>query len=96
MEDRQWRDDEYHRDEDRYTRTLRATLQGELIDDSFERGRTIMPMIGNTAYIATKQQLDNVYGSGDPSPDGPTNRPTPPTLEIGSLNSDPSVRFRWI
>ena len=94
MEDRQWRDDEYHRDEDRYTRTLRATLQGELIDDSFERGRTIMPMIGNTAYIATKQQLDNVYGSGDPSPDGPTNRPTPPTLEIGSLNSDPSVRFR--
>ena len=40
-EDRQWRDDEYHRDEDRYTRTLRAILQGELIDGTFERGRTI-------------------------------------------------------
>lgn len=93
-EDRQWRDDEYHRDEDRYTRTLRAILQGELIDGTFERGRTIVPMIGNTAYIATKQQVDDVYGSGDPSPDGTTNGPTPPTLEIGSLNSDPSVRFR--
>lgn len=93
-EDRQWRDDEYHRDEDRYTRTLRAILQGELIDGTFERGRTIVPMIGNTAYIATKQQIDDVYGSGDPSPDGPTNTPTPPTLEIGSLNSDPSIRFR--
>lgn len=93
-EDRQWRDDEYHRDEDRYTRTLRAILQGELIDGTFERGRTIVPMIGNTAYIATKQQIDEVFGSGDPSPDGTTNRPTPPTLEIGSLNSDPSVRFR--
>lgn len=93
-EDRQWRDDEYHRDEDRYTRTLRAILQGELIDGTFERGRTIVPMIGNTAYIATKQQIDEVFGSGDPSPDGTTNRPTPPTLEIGSLISDPSVRFR--
>ena len=93
-EDRQWRDDEYHRDEDHYTRTLRAILQGELIDGRFERGRTIVPMIGNTAYIATKQQIADVYGSGDPSPDRPTNGPTPPTLEIGRLNSDPSVRFR--
>ncbi len=93
-EDRQWRDDEYHRDEDRYIRTLRAILQGELIDGTFERGRTIVPMIGNTAYIATKQQIDDIFGSGDPPPDGPTNTPTPPILEIGSLNSDPSVRFR--
>ena len=93
-ENRQWRDDEYHRDEDHYTRTLRAILQGELIDGRFERGRTIVPMIGNTAYIATKQQIEDVFGSGDPSPDGTTNGPTPPTLEIGSLNSDPSVRFR--
>lgn len=93
-ENRQWRDDEYHRDEDRYTRTLRAILQGELVDGTFERGRTIVPMIGNTAYIATKQQINDVYGSGDPSPDGTTNGPTPHTLEIGSLNSDPSVRFR--
>lgn len=93
-EDRQWRDDEYHRDEDRYKRTLRAILQGELIDGSFERGRAIMPMIGNTAYIATKQQIDDVFGSGDSSPDGTPKGPTPPTLEIGSLNSDPSVRFR--
>ena len=31
-EDRQWRDDKYHRDADRYRRTLRASLQGELID----------------------------------------------------------------
>lgn len=93
-EDRQWRDDEYHRDEDRYTRTLRAILQGELIDDTFERGRTIVPMIGNTAYIATKQQVDDIYGTGNPLPDGSTNTPTPPTLEIGSLNRDPSVRFR--
>lgn len=59
-EDRQWRDDEYHRDADHYKRTLRATLQGELIDNSFERGRAIMPMIGNTAYIATKQQVGAV------------------------------------
>lgn len=93
-ENRQWRDDEYHRDEDHYTRTLRAILQGELIDGRFERGRTIVPMIGNTAYIATKQQIDDVFGPGDPSPDGTTNGPTPPTLEIGSLNSDPSIRFR--
>lgn len=93
-EDRLWRDDEYHRDEDRYIRTLRATLQGELIDSSFERGRAIMPMIGNTAYIATKQQVGVVYGAGTPSPNGPTDGPTPPTLEIGSLNNDPSVRFR--
>ena len=93
-EDRQWRDDEYHRDADHYKRTLRATLQGELIDNSFERGRAIMPMIGNIAYIATKQQVGDVYGTGDPPSNGPTKRPMPPTLEIGSLNSDPSVRFK--
>jgi len=93
-EDRQWRDDEYHRDADRYRRTLRASVQGELISDTFERGRTIMPMIGNTAYIATKQQVGAIYGTVDPSPDGPTSGQTPPTLEIGSINSDPSVRFR--
>ena len=93
-EDRQWRDDEYHRDADRYRRTLRASVQGELIGDTFERGRTIMPMIGNTAYIATKRQVGAVYGTVDPSPDGPTSGQTPPTLEIGSINSDPSVRFR--
>lgn len=93
-EDRQWRDDEYHRDADRYRRTLRASVQGELIGDTFERGRTIMPMIGNTAYIATKRQVGAVYGTVDPSPDGPMSGQTPPTLEIGSINSDPSVRFR--
>lgn len=93
-EDRQWRDDEYHRDADRYRRTLRASVQGELISDTFERGRTIMPMIGNTAYIATKQQVGAIYGTVDPPPDGPTSEQTPPTLEIGSINSDPSVRFR--
>ena len=70
-EDRQWRDDEYHRDADRYKRTLRATLQGELIDDTFERGRTIMPMIGNTVYIATKRQVETVYsGSSELSVGG--------------------------
>ena len=53
-----------------------------------------MPMIGNTAYIATKRQVGAVYGTVDPSPDGPTSGQTPPTLEIGSINSDPSVRFR--
>ena len=93
-EDRQWRDDEYHRDADRYRRTLRASVQGELISDTFERGRTIMPMIGNTGYIATKQQVGAIYGTVDPSPDGPTSGQTPPTLEIGSINNDPSVRFR--
>ena len=70
-EDRQWRDDEYHRDEDRYTRTLRAILQGELIDGTFERGRTIVPMIGNTAYIATKRQVGAVYSPGTPLPTTP-------------------------
>lgn len=93
-EDRQWRDDEYHRDEDRYTRTLRAILQGELIDGTFERGRTIVPMIGNTAYIATKRQVGAVYSPGTPPPSTPTDGPAPVTLEIGTLNSDRSVRFR--
>ena len=93
-EDRQWRDDKYHRDADRYRRTLRASLQGELIDETFERGRTIMPMIGNTAYIATKRQVSAVYSPGTPPPTAPTDGPLPHTFEIGTLNSDRSVRFR--
>lgn len=93
-EDRQWRDDEYHRDADRYKRTLRASLRGELIDETFERGRTIMPMIGNTAYIATKRQVDTIYSPGTPPPTTPAGGPSPYTLEIGTLNSDRSVRFR--
>ena len=76
-EDRQWRDDKYHRDADRYRRTLRASLQGELIDETFERGRTIMPMIGNTAYIATKRQVSAVYSPGTPPPTAPTDGPLP-------------------
>ena len=92
-EDRQWRDDEYHRDEDRYTRTLRAILQGELIDGTFERGRTIVPMIGNTAYIATKRQVGAVYSPGTPLPTTPAGGPSPGTLKIGTLNSDRSVPF---
>lgn len=92
-EDRQWRDDEYHRDEDRYTRTLRAIIQGELIDGTFERGRAIMPMIGNTAYIATRRQVETVHSPGTPPPTTPAGGPSPDTLKIGTLNSDRSVPF---
>lgn len=92
-EDRQWRDGEYHRDADRYKRTLRVTLRGELVDETFKRGRTIMPMIGNIAYIATKRQVGAVYSPGTPTSTTPTDGSAPNTLEIGTLNSDPSVRF---
>ena len=84
-EDRQWRDDEYHRDEDRYTRTLRAIIQGELIDGTFERGRAIMPMIGNTAYIATRRQVETVHSPGTPPPTTPAGGPSPDTLKIGKF-----------
>lgn len=89
LEDSHWIDDSYRRDIERYKRILKASLLGSFTDNLFVRGRTISPLIGNTAYIATHNEVNRIY---NPKPRS-TAVADYPQIEIGSLAADPSIRF---
>lgn len=89
LEDSHWIDDSYRRDIERYKRILKASLLGSFTDNLFVRGRTISPLIGNTAYIATHNEVNRIYNPKFRS----TAAPDYSQIEIGSLAADPSIRF---
>ena len=63
IEDRNWNKEKYQRETDRTKRYLKASLIGEYTDDVFTSGVSYTPMIGNIAYLATKEQVTGIYSS---------------------------------
>lgn len=63
IEDRNWNKEKYQRETDRTKRYLKALLIGEYTDDVFTSGVSYTPMIGNVAYLATKEQVTGIYSS---------------------------------
>lgn len=99
-ENRDWPAGKYRRDDEHYRRILKTTLLGTYTDGVFSRGRTLTPLIGNTAYLATTSEKEQICSNNN-SPNDPNDPNTPPDgtdihdqqIEIGTLNNDSSVRF---
>lgn len=86
-ENRDWPAGKYRRDNEHYRRILKTTLLGTYTDGIFSHGRTLTPLIGNTAYLATTSDKEQI-NSNNNSPNDPDQQ-----IEIGTLNNDSSVRF---
>ena len=63
IEDRNWNKENYQRETDRTKRYLKALLIGEYANNLFSSGVSFTPMIGNIAYLATKEQITGIYSS---------------------------------
>ncbi len=70
VENREWPGGKYRRDSEHYRRILKTTLLGTYNDGIFSHGRTLTPLIGNTAYLATTSEKKQIYSNND-SPDNP-------------------------
>lgn len=104
IEDRNWNKEYYQREKDRTKRYLKALLIGEYTDNVFSSGVSYTPMIGNIAYLATKEQITNIYSSHktqldaiDSATDLSLNQSGSFTernwIRIGTLKSDESIDY---
>lgn len=104
IEDRNWNKENYQRETDRTKRYLKALLIGEYSDNMFTSGVSYTPMIGNVAYLATKEQITSIYSSHNnqihainSTPNLSLNQTGTFTetnwIRIGALKSDESIDY---
>lgn len=85
-ENREWPAGKYRRDNEHYRRILKTTLLGTFNDGIFSHGRTLTPLIGNTAYLATTSDIEQIYSNNN-SPNDPTDPNKTPNGSGGPLSS---------
>lgn len=85
-ENREWPAGKYRRDSEHYRRILKTTLLGTYNDGIFSHGRTLTPLIGNTAYLATTSEKKQIY-SNDNSPNNPNDPDKTPDGSDGPPSS---------
>ena len=99
-ENRDWPAGKYRRDNEHYRRILKTTLLGTYTDGVFSHGRTLTPLIGNTAYLATTSDKEQIYSNNN-SPNDPTdpcktphgNNPSPSSSLDGTGIHDQQIEI---
>lgn len=97
-ENREWVTGKYQRDSEHYRRILKTTLLGTYTDGIFSHGRTLTPLIGNTAYLATTSEKKQIYSNNNSpnSPNDPNNTPNESGGTLSSITDQSGARHQEI